>query len=82
MPDHVHMMVSIPPKHSVSNIVGLHKISLAILPRNPSYHKFWARGYFVSTVGVNEEVVRKYVQIGFAALRCQEARDQRIALVP
>ncbi len=79
MPDHVHMMVSIPPKYSVSNIVGFLKgksstwiaQNIAGKHKNFAGHKFWARGYFVSTVGVNEEVVRKYVQN-------QEVEDKRI----
>jgi putative transposase len=62
MPDHVHMMVSIPPKHSVSNIFGFLKgkrsiwfaQNIAGKHKNFSGHKFLARGYFVSTVGVND----------------------------
>ena len=79
MPDHVHMMVSIPPKHSISHIVGFLKGKSSIWvaqnivgkQKNFAGHKFWARGYFVSTVGVNEEVIRKYVQN-------QESEDKRL----
>jgi putative transposase len=68
--DHVHMLISIPPKHSVASIVGFLKGKSAIWvaqtignqKRNFTGHKFWARGYFASTVGVNEEVIRKYIQ--------------------
>jgi putative transposase len=78
MADHVHMLLSIPPKHAVSSVVGFLKGKSSIWvaqnmhnkQRNFVGHKFWARGYFVSTVGANEEVVRKYVQN-------QESDDKR-----
>lgn len=69
--DHVHLLVSIPPKVSVSQYVGTVKGKLAIklMKRFPGIKKqkfwgnhFWARGYFVSTVGISEEMIRKYVQ--------------------
>ena len=70
MRDHVHMLISIPPKYAVSSVVGFLKGKSSIwIAQNVSNkqknfvgHKFWSRGYFVSTVGVNEETVRKYVQ--------------------
>ena len=71
LPDHVHMYVSIPPKESVAKIVGRikGKSSLIIFDRHPEYRSkwgdrhFWARGYYVSTVGnVNEETILKYIQ--------------------
>ena len=70
MPDHVHMLISIPPKHPVSNVIGFMKgksaISIArnLLNRQKNFtgQSFWARGYFVSTVGLNEETIRKYIQ--------------------
>lgn len=79
MPDHVHMMLSIPPKHAVSSIVGFLKgkssiwVAQHIAGRQKNFvgHKFWARGYFISTVGVNEDVIRKYVQN-------QESEDKRL----
>lgn len=79
MTDHVHMLISIPPKHSVSSIVGFLKGKSSIWvaqnignrQRNFVGHKFWARGYFVSTVGANEEVIKKYVLN-------QESEDRRI----
>lgn len=69
MPDHVHMLISIPPKYSVSHIVGYLKGKTALYVANRyarkrkyrGYH-FWARGYFVSTLGYNEQVVRRYIQ--------------------
>jgi putative transposase len=68
MKDHVHMLISIPPKYSVSHVVGFlkGKSALYIAQRYGRKRKFrgyhfWARGYFVSTVGHNEEVVRRYI---------------------
>jgi putative transposase len=70
MPDHVHMLISIPPKYSVSQVVGYIKGKSAIhiardfLGRGKNYTgmSFWARGYFVSTVGRSEKVIREYIQ--------------------
>ena len=78
-PDHVHMLISIPPKYSVSQVVGYLKGKSAIhiartyLGQRKNYNgmSFWARGYFVSTVGADEEVVRKYI-------KDQGNEDQRI----
>lgn len=78
MPDHVHIMISIPPKYSVSQVVGFLKGKSAIQvarqffnrQRNYGGMKFWARGYYVNTVGKDEEVVREYI-------RNQEKEDQR-----
>jgi len=79
MRDHVHMLVSIPPKYSVSQVVGYMKGKSAIhigrtfmgKPRNFTGESFWARGYFVSTVGRDEKEIREYIQK-------QEQEDQRI----
>ena len=69
--DHVHLMVSIPPKLSVSSYVGMIKGRCAIrifekfkhLKRRPYWgNHFWARGYCVDTIGLNEEMIRKYVK--------------------
>jgi putative transposase len=68
--DHIHMLLSIPPKYSVAQIVGYLKGKSAIavfekfsrLRQNFRGHKFWARGYFVCTVGLDEGRVRKYIQ--------------------
>ena len=76
MIDHVHMCISIPPKYSVSNIVGYLKGKSAICiarnfkgkQKNFVGEHFWARGYFVSTVGLDEDMVREYI-------RNQEAND-------
>ncbi len=70
MGDHVHMMVSIPPKYSVSQVAGYIKGKSAFhiartyagRSRNFVGQNFWARGYFVSTVGRDEETVRKYIK--------------------
>ena len=79
MPDHVHMMLSVPPKYSVSNVMGFIKGKSAIhiarvhagRRRNFVGQHFWARGYWVSTVGKNEAAVRQYIQN-------QEKEDQRL----
>ena len=70
MPDHVHILLSIPPKYSVSEVVGFIKGKSAIyVARNFMSHRkndggqnFWARGYYVSTVGRDEKTIRKYIQ--------------------
>ena len=70
MKDHVHMCISIPPKYSVSNVVGYLKGKSAISiakkfrgrQRNFNGEEFWARGYFVSTVGLDEEMVVNYIR--------------------
>ena len=69
--DHIHMVVSVPPKVSISNLMGVLKGKIAIklfksypdLKKKPYWgNHFWARGYFVSTVGLDEEMIKKYVQ--------------------
>ena len=70
MLDHVHLLVSIPPKYSVSEIMGYIKGKSAMMifeyHANLKYkfgnRHFWAEGYYVSTVGLNESTVRKYIQ--------------------
>lgn len=79
MPDHVHMMISIPPKYAVSQVVGYIKGKSAIhlarvygeTRRNFVGQHFWARGYFVSTLGRDEDVIREYI-------RRQEDEDRRL----
>ena len=79
MPDHVHMLLSIPPKYSVSQVIGFVKGKSAIhlarvygeRKRNFVGQHFWARGYFVSTVGRDEAVIREYI-------KKQEKEDQRL----
>jgi putative transposase len=69
--DHVHLLVSIPPKVSVSDFMGIIKGKTAIklfksfpkMRKKPYWgNHFWARGYFVSTVGINEELIRRYIK--------------------
>ena len=79
MQDHVHMMISIPPKFSVSQVIGFIKGKSAIqIARNYFGRQgnfvgqhFWARGYFVSNVGRDEQVIREYI-------RHQEKEDRRL----
>ena len=78
-PDHVHMLVSIPPKYAVSQVVGYIKgksaihIARSYLGRRSNFtgQHFWARGYWVSTVGKDEKAVREYI-------RNQEKEDRRL----
>jgi putative transposase len=69
MPDHVHMCILIPPKFAVASVIGFLKGKSAIAvarlqgkERNFTGELFWARGYAVSTVGFNEEQVRRYIR--------------------
>ena len=79
MPDHILMCISIPPKYSVSHVIGYIKGKSAIhiartyggRLRNFVGEHFWARGYFVSTVGRDEEAVRRYI-------REQETEERRL----
>ena len=79
MPDHVHMLLSVPPKYSVASVVGYLKGKSAIWifrefegrRRNFGGMHFWARGYFVSTVGRDEKIIREYI-------KHQEDADKRL----
>jgi len=79
MPDHVHMMISIPPKYAVSQVVGFIQGKSAIHiarmyaggKQNYVGQPFWARGYFASTVGRDEQVIRNYI-------RHQDEEDRRV----
>ena len=79
MPDHVHMLISIPPKYAVSQVVGFIKGKSAIhvarvygeRKQNFVGQHFWARGYFVTTVGRDEDAIRDYI-------RNQEEADVRL----
>lgn len=79
MPDHVHLVLSIPPKISVSSFMGYlkGKSSLMMFEKHANLkykfgnRHFWAEGYYVSMVGLNEEIIREYV-------REQEKHDQAI----
>ena len=76
--DHIHMLISIPPKYAVSQVIGFIKGKSAIyIARNFTGHKmnfggqkFWARGYYVSTAGRDEDVVRNYI-------KNQESEDKK-----
>jgi putative transposase len=77
--DHMHMLIAIPPKYSVAQVVGFMKgksaihIARAFMNRRENFigEHFWARGYYVSTAGKDEEVVRRYI-------RQQETEDRRL----
>ena len=79
LPDHVHMLILIPPKYAVSQVVGYIKGKSAIhiartymgRKKNFTGQNFWARGYFVSTVGTDEKTIREYI-------RRQEKEDRRL----
>ena len=79
LPDHVHVLISIPPKYSVAQVVGFIKGKSAISiarkyegrRKNFTGQKFWARGYHASTVGRDEVVIRNYI-------RHQEEEDRRL----
>jgi putative transposase len=79
MPDHIHMLLSIPPKYSVSSVMGYlkGKSALMIFERHANLkykygnRHFWCEGYYVSTVGLNEETIKKYIAE-------QEQRDQAL----
>jgi putative transposase len=79
LPDHIHMLISIPPKYSVSQVVGYLKGKSAIQiartymgrKKNFTGQHFWARGYFVTTVGADEKTIRDYI-------RRQESEDRRL----
>ena len=77
--DHVHMLISIPPKYAVAQVIGFIKGKSAIhiartvggRQKNFTGEHFWARGYFVSTVGRDEKTIREYIQR-------QEQEDHRL----
>ena len=79
MPDHIHILLSIPPKYSVSSVMGYlkGKSALMIFERHANLkykygnRHFWCEGYYVSTVGLNEETIKKYITE-------QEQRDQAV----
>lgn len=79
MSDHIHMLISIPPKYAVASVVGFIKgktaihIARSFMGRRKNFvgQNFWARGYFVSTVGLDEAHVREYI-------KKQEQADRRL----
>jgi putative transposase len=90
MPDHVHMLISIPPKYSVAQIIGYMKGKSSIWiaqnverkMRNFLGHKFWAHGYFVTTVGRDEEVIRAYIRNQELADRELDQFELKISATP
>lgn len=77
--DHIHLLCSIPPKVSVSDLLGILKGKLAIkifksyphLKQKPYWgNHFWSRGYFVTTVGIDEDIIKRYVKY-------QEVEDKK-----
>ena len=84
MRDHIHMLLMIPPKFSVANTVGFLKGKSAItifreyqqVKRNFTGRHFWARGYCVSTVGLDEQVIRAYIQ----NQEKEEVRQEQLSL--
>lgn len=82
-PDHIHMLVSIPPKVSVSELMGLlkGKLSIKLFKSYPQLkqklywgNRFWSRGYFVNIIGLNEDMIRRYV------LHQEEANEKQFTL--
>ena len=83
MADHVHLCLSIPPKYSMANTIGFLKGESAIRihrefmgrQKNFTGYHFWARGYYVSTVGLDEQTIREYI-------RNQEEEEKRQEQLP
>ena len=83
MSDHIHLCLSIPPKYSVANTVGFLKGKSAIRihrahlgrPRQYTGYHFWARGYCVSTMGLDEQTIRAYIRNQEAEQKRQEDLD-------
>jgi len=84
--DHVHLVVSVPPKVSISQLMGTLKGKIAIklfksypkLKQKPYWgNHFWARGYFVSTIGLDEEMIKRYVKYQEKEEKNVEAQQQR-----
>ena len=90
MPDHIHLLVSIPPKFSVSNTVGFLKGKSAIRihreylgrQRNFTGFHFWAKGYCVSTVGIEEQVIRDYIRHQEEEEKREEQQQLLLQLAP
>jgi putative transposase len=87
--DHIHMVVDIPPKESIAEIMGILKGKTAIkmfrsmpnLKEKPYWgNHFWSRGYCVSTVGIDEEKIRKYVRYQEEKERREEEESKRYSL--
>jgi putative transposase len=86
MPDHVHMLISIPPKYSVEEVIGFIKGKSSIwIAQNVERkariftgHTFWARDYFVSTVGRDEETIRTYIN----SQELQDREMDHLSMIP
>ena len=87
--DHIHMVVSIPPKISISEFMGFLKGKLAMklfksypwMKKKPYWgNHFWARGYFVSTIGIDEELIKRYVRHQEKEERKQENERRQFSL--
>ena len=84
MPDHVHMIAIIPPRLAISEVMGIlkGKTAIAVLQQHKSLRKkpywgnhFWSRGYCATTVGMDEEMIRRYVKYQENAERLNEDRE-------
>ena len=90
MPDHIHMLVRIPPKLSVSGFMGYLKGRSAVLIHerhanlkyNYGNRTFWAKGYYVSTVGLNQKIIQKYIKEQEADDRVKDSISKREYLDP
>jgi putative transposase len=87
--DHIHLVVSFPPRVSVSDLMEIVKGKLAIklfksypnLKKKPNWgNHFWSRGYFVNTVGINEYLIRRYVKYQEEEEKREEAKGQEFTL--
>ena len=86
--DHIHLVVSIPPKVSISGLMGVLKGKLAIklfqsyprMKEKPYWgNHFWARGYFVSTIGIDEELIKRYVKYQEEQEKQIESQQQKFS---
>ena len=89
MEDHVHMIITLPPKISVSEIMGILKGETAIslfknfptLKKKPYWgNHFWSRGYCVSTIGIDEDKIRRYVKYQEENERLEESQQEEFGL--
>ena len=82
-PDHIHMVLRIPPRFSVANVMGFLKGKTAIRLHNEFSNRksvtqksFWARGYFVRTIGLDQQMVEEYVRRQYEEDKCQDNNPQ------
>ena len=89
-PDHIHMLVSIPPKLSVSAFMGYlkGKSSLMIFDRHANLkykygnRQFWCRGYYVDTVGRNKKKIQEYIKINYKKISCKDQMTMKEFIDP